>query len=99
MNPVFSTASSGLQAAQARLNSSAHNVANAQTEGFQRQQTTTQSLPSGSVQAQTNRLPQTGTELAQDTVERISAAYSFEANLKTIQTADSMIGALLDTRA
>ncbi len=99
MNPVLSTAASGLQAAQARLNSTAHNVANAQTEGFQRQQTTGQALPSGGVQTQTGRVPQPGADLAQDTVERISAAYSFQANLKTVQTADAMLGALLDTRA
>lgn len=90
MNPVISTAASGLQAAQARLGSVAHNVANAQTEGFQRQNTT--------MQAQTRRMPQPGADWAQDTVERISAAYSFQANLKTLQTADSMLGVLLDTR-
>lgn len=99
MNPVLSTASSGLQAAQARLNSTAHNVANAQTEGFQRQQTTGQALPSGGVQTQPRRLPQPGADLVQDTVEHISAAYSFQVNLKTVQTADAMLGALLDTRA
>lgn len=99
MNPVLSTASSGLQAAQARLNSTAHNVANAQSEGFQRQQTTSQALPSGGVQTQPRRLPQPGADLVQDTVEHISAAYSFQVNLKTVQTADAMLGALLDTRA
>lgn len=98
MNPVISTAASGLQAAQARLGSVAHNVVNAQTEGFQRQSTTTQALPSGGVQAQTRRMPQPGADWAQDTVERISATYSFQANLKTLQTADSMLGVLLDTR-
>lgn len=99
MNPVISTAASGLQAAQARLGSAAHNVANTQTEGFQRYNTTTQAVPSGGVQAQTGRMPQPGADWAQDTVERISATYSFQANLKTLQTADSMLGVFLDTRA
>jgi flagellar basal-body rod protein FlgC len=34
MSAIASIAQSGLQAAQQRLNASAHNVANQQTEGF-----------------------------------------------------------------
>lgn len=95
---------SGLRAAQTRLDTSAHNVANAQTPGFQRhsvQQTAV--AGQGGVQTQVQREPaeQPGdlSTLAQDLVEQRMALYSFAANLKTIETEDRMLGSLLSTRA
>ncbi len=88
-----------MQAAQLRLASSAHNVANLQTPGFQRQQVQQQALPpQAGVQAQV-RPGSEGTELNTEAVEQISASYAFKANVLMLRSADAMIGSLLDVRA
>ncbi|MDH1291628.1 flagellar basal body protein [Comamonas terrigena] len=98
MSAIASIAQSGLQAAQQRLNASAHNVANQQTEGFRRQQVAQQAVPEGGVTAQTAR-GQQGVALEQEAVEQISASYAYLANLQVLRTNDRMQGALLDERA
>ncbi len=98
MSAIASIAQSGLQAAQQRLNASAHNVANQQTEGFRRQQVAQQAMPEGGVTAQTVR-GQQGVALEQEAVEQISASYAYLANLQVLRTNDRMQGALLDERA
>jgi flagellar hook protein FlgE len=93
-----------MRAAQLRLDMSAHNVANAQTPGFQRQQA---SQPvAGGVSTQVGQAPALLAQgagglnrLAEDWVEQRMALYSFAANLRTVQTQDAMLGALLDTQA
>ena len=97
---------SGMRATQSRLDASAHNVANAQTPGFQRQQVTqTAQTGAGGLSAQvgqeTASLAQGAdgsNRLAEDMVEQRMSLYSFEANLRTVQTQDAMLGTLLDTR-
>lgn len=99
MSAISSIAQSGMQAAQLRLASSAHNVANLQTPGFQRQQVQQQALPpQAGVQAQV-RPGSEGTELNTEAVEQISASYAFKANVLMLRSADAMIGSLLDVRA
>ena len=98
---------SGMRAAQLRLDTSAHNVANAQTPGFQRQGVTQTARPGlGGVDAQVVREPEAAPasggdfgHLAQDMVEGRMSVYSFAANLRTVQTEDRMLGALLDAKA
>lgn len=95
---------SGLRAAQTRLDTTAHNVANAQTPGFRRHTVQQTAVPdAGGVQTQVVRedTEQAGDlgHLAEDLVEQRSALYSFAANLKTIQTEDRMLGSLLDAQA
>lgn len=103
MSAISSIAQSGMQAAQLRLASSAHNVANLQTPGFQRQQVQQQALPpQAGVQAQAQAQVQPGsegTELNTEAVEQISASYAFKANVLMLRSADAMIGSLLDVRA
>lgn len=102
-----STGLSGMRAAQLRLDTSAHNVANVLTPGFQRQQVAQTAQPgSGGVMAQVGREPATLAQgadgfdrLAEDMVEQRMSLYSFAANLRTVQTQDAMLGALLDVRA
>ncbi|TNF58196.1 MAG: flagellar basal body rod protein [Burkholderiales bacterium] len=104
---VLGTALSGMRAAQLRLDSSAHNVANVQTPDFRRQVVTQSARPDqGGVDARVEREPAgaaTGTEgfgrLAEDLVGQRLSLYSFEANLRTVQAHDRMLGALLDTKA
>lgn len=98
---------SGMRAAQLRLDSSAHNVANLQTPDFRRQVVTQTAMPGqGGVQAQVGHEAsgaQAGSggfdRLAEDLVEQRLAVYSFEASLRSLQTQDRMLGALLDVRA
>ena len=97
---------SGVRAAQAQLDTSAHNVANAQTPGFQRQQVQQTSQPAGGVGVQVGRESASSAagsngfdRLAQDMVQQRTSLYSFTANLRTVQTQDRMLGTLLDVRA
>jgi len=98
---------SGMRAAQLRLDVSAHNVANVQTPGFQRQQVSQTAQPaSGGVRAQVSQEPSSFAQgngglnrLADDIVEQRTSLYSFAANLRTVQTQDVMLGSLLDVQA
>jgi flagellar hook-associated protein FlgK len=100
------TGLSGMRAAQLRLDTSAHNVANAQTPGFQRQVVTQTAQPGlGGVDAQIGQ--ETAGDaaggdfgrLAEDMVAQRMSVYSFAANLRTVETQDRMLGTLLDARA
>jgi flagellar hook-associated protein FlgK len=96
---VFSTALSGLHAASTRLDSAAHNIANAQTPGFHRQEVAQTAQPEGGVKVEVQRAPQQGVDLAQDIITQLSASYTYKANLQVVETASEMTGTLLDTRA
>lgn len=99
MSNTFSIGLSGLNAAQLRLDSAAHNIANSQTPGFRRQQVVQQALPEGGVQADIAASTQTGGSLEADIVEQVSAAYSYKANLRTLQVQDEVLGSWLDVTA
>jgi flagellar basal body rod protein FlgB len=98
---------SGMRAAQQRLDTSAHNVANALTPGFQRQVVTQTAQPGlGGVDTQTGRASETASagggdfgHLAEDMVAQRMSVYSFAANLRTVETQDRVLGALLDAKA
>jgi Flagella basal body rod protein len=98
---------SGMRAAQLRLDTGAHNVANAQTPGFQRHAVTqTARAGLGGVDTQVVREPDAApasgsdfSDLAQDLVEGRMSVYSFAANLRVVETEDRMLGTLLDERA
>lgn len=100
MASLSSIGNSGLQAAQLRLDTSAHNVANLNTPGFHRQVVEqTESPGSAGVRASVQRSPQEGSALEQDAVEQMAATYAFKANVQVLKTNDRMMGALLDTKA
>lgn len=99
MSSLLSVASSGLQAAQARLNTSAHNVANGNTPGFTRKTVQAVAQPQGGVQVSLSRAATEGPNLTQDVVDQLSAKQAFAANLAVLKTADRVMGSLLDTRA
>lgn len=94
---------SGMRAAQLKLDSHAHNVANVQTPDSKRQLTTQTARPdAGGVETQTAR--ESGASapfdrLADDLVGQRLSLYSFAANLRTVQTEDRMLGTLLDMKA
>jgi flagellar hook protein FlgE len=99
MNAVSSIALSGLSAARQHLDSSAHNIANGQTQGFRRELVVQRELPDGGVTTTTEQAQTSGNDLDTDLVQQMSATYTFEANLHTIRTQQDMMGTLLDMRA
>lgn len=99
MNAISSIALSGLHAAQTRLGSSAHNIANAVTPGFRRQVVAQQTAPNGGVTTTIERAPVQGDALAEDLVSLKLARHLFTANLKVMRTQDQMLGTLLDEQA
>jgi flagellar hook protein FlgE len=99
MNSISSIALSGLNTAQFRLDAAAHNIANAQTPDFRRQQVVAQALPEGGVTSSVRQADAIGENLAEDIVQTMVAAYSFKANLHVLQIESGLVGALLDTHA
>lgn len=101
MASLSSIGSSGLQAAQLRLDASANNVANANTPGYRRQALAQQAVAdSAGVRATVEReANEKGVALEQEAVEQMSATYAFKASLQTIKTQDQMLGSLLDVKA
>ncbi len=90
---------SGMQAAQARINVSAHNIANSQTKEFQRQEVIQQTIATGGVTAQIAKAAQAEVSLEKDLVDQLAAKNAFLANLQLFRTQEKMMGTLLDERA
>lgn len=90
---------SGLQAAQTRLQVSAHNIANSQTEGFQRLQVEQSSQAGGGVGTQATRSSQPSAGLEADVVAQLQARNAFLANLSVFKTQDAVLGTLLNAQA
>jgi len=99
MSPLASIALSGLGAASLQLQSSAHNIANAQTPGFRRQQVIQEARTDGGVDAAPTRATVAGEALAEDIVNQMQASVLYRANLAVLRTGDRMLGSLLDTQA
>ncbi|WP_311223244.1 MULTISPECIES: flagellar basal body protein [unclassified Acidovorax] len=100
MAAVSAIASSGLRAAQLRMDTSAHNVANLNTPGFKRQTVESEAVANqGGVAAGAGRAAQDGVSVEGEAVEQIAATYAFTASLQVLRTGDRMMGALLDERA
>jgi flagellar hook protein FlgE len=99
MSAISATAVSGVQAAATRMDVAAHNVANAQTPGFHRQEVHLRSQETAGVVSSVGQAQEVGPDLAADLIEQKSASYQYKANLKTIQTETQMMGSLLDLKA
>jgi len=102
MGSISAIASSGLHAAQLRLDVSAHNIANADTANFRRQEVVQQTQEGGGVSTSVRQLPAAqpaGNTLANDFVQQMVASYAFKANLLTLQTEQKMTGNIINTEA
>lgn len=99
MNSISSIASSGMNAASVGLGVSASNVANLLTPGFRPAQAVPATQAGGGVTTSITPTGQDGTDLAAETVRQMTLAYTFKANLRTIEVEKEMFRALLDTRA
>ena len=104
---ISSIGLSGMRAAQMQLDTTAHNVANAQTPNFRRQAVEQTAQPNGGgvTTAIAQRPEQSNTNgaafghLAEDMVSQKMSVYNFAANLRTVEAEDRMLGSLLDAKA
>lgn len=99
MSTVSATALSGMQAAQTALGVAGHNIANAATRNFRRQEAVNATTAEGGVNTTLRQSSGTGEALATDMVGLLQAKNSFLANLAVFRTGDAMAGALLDAVA
>lgn len=99
MNSVSSIALSGMQAAQAGLDSASHNIANNSTPRFQRQQVVQTEDAQGGVSTSLTKAATEGSALETDLVNQKQALYSFLANASVIKTSHAMAGTLLNEKA
>jgi flagellar hook protein FlgE len=99
MNALSSIALSGMRAATARMDVAGHNIANAATAAFRRQEVVQQSQVGGGVSTTLTQASVPGSNLAADLVDQKVSLYSFKANLRSVQVHDEMLGSLLDVRA
>lgn len=99
MASISSIALSGMNAAQATLNSSAHNIANMNTAGFRRQEVVQAAQTDGGVSTSLTAAGAEGTSLVTDVVAQLQAKNAFLANLAVFKSSNSMAGALLDKSA
>ena len=99
MSSISSISQSGMSAAQTRLNSSAHNVANLETSPFRRQEVIQTEQKGGNVTASLGKSTRQGPALETDMVAQLQAKNSFLANLAVFKTSNQMTGALLDRTA
>jgi len=99
MNVLSSIALSGVQAAQTRLNATANNIANVNTEGFRRDEVSAQAREGGGVSVTVAKATQPGVDLVQDVVEQKLAVLEFKANVQVLKTSAELTGTLLDVKA
>ena len=88
-----------MNAAQTRLDSAAHNVANVQTSPFRRQEVSQTEQKGGGVSTTLRKSTSEGAALETDMVAQLQAKNAFLANLAVFKTGNQMAGALLDTTA
>ena len=99
MNAISSIASSGMQAAQTVMRTSANNIANANTANFQRQEVRQTAQAQGGVEDTVKASDEKKASMEADVVSRLQAKNAFLANLKVFKTNDSMAGSLLNSKA
>lgn len=89
-------ARSGLELANAQLNSTAHNTANVLTEDFRRSRVNGAEGPDGGVTPRTVRETRPGADLVADAVDRTTASVLYRANLAVLVVDDRLTGETLD---
>lgn len=112
MRTTRCTAQSGLQAAATRVGVSAHNVANALTDGFVPSRVTSAEVAGGGVttavtpvrdalaeaRADEALLAPSRTDLVTEVVAQQAATRLFQANLASLRTADALFEAALELK-
>ncbi len=96
MQAISAIAVSGMKSATSSLQSSAHNIANLQTAGFQRQMASNQAVEQGGVQTRVSQATEPGNSMETDMVGLLTAKNSFMANLAVFRRNDQMAGTMLN---
>ena len=99
MNVTSSISVSGMNAAQTRLQASAHNIANLETQGFTRQEVSQNTQVGGGTNTSITTSSISGPALETDMVQQLQAKNSFLANLSVFRTSNEVLGTLLDIKA
>ncbi len=99
MSAMSSIALSGLNRATLGMQVSAHNVANASTSGFTRQELVSRTQPAGGVSATVRNASVPGADLERDLVGQMQLSYEFKANILSLKAEDERLGQLLDLTA
>lgn len=99
MASVSSISLTGMNAAQTRLDTSAHNIANTETTPFRRQEVVQTEQKDGGVSTSLGKATVEGPALETDMVAQLQAKNAFLANLAVFKTSNQMAGALLDQKA
>ena len=95
LNDVLNIAASGLAAAQAQLNTTANNIANADTPGYRAQRVDLVDLSAGGV-AISGISQESSVDLAKESVDLIREKAFYTANAAVVRTADQLMGTLLN---
>ena len=95
----ISTALSGMNAASMHIGASAHNIANAMTPGFRRQQVQHSAEPQGGVRTTISTAAAPGDALAEDIVGQMAASVVYRANAHMLRMQRDLSGTLLDVMA
>jgi len=94
---AISSGLSGMQAASARLSSSAHNVANWLTEDFRPERVVQSTRAGGGVDFHVERAASPAeVDLASELVGQRVSAHAYRASLRVVETNLSLRGTLLD---
>ncbi len=96
MTSVPAIAMSGMLAAQANLQASAHNIANLGSTPFRRQEVSQSTQASGGVITSLRQAQQPGNAAESDLVNQLQAKSAYLANLAVFRANDAMTGSLLD---
>jgi len=96
MSPASAISLSGMNAAQAALDTSAHNIANLSTPGFRRREVVQSTLVNGGVTTSQAEASEAGPAIEADVVGQLVSKNAFLANLAVFRASNKMLGALLD---
>ncbi len=95
-----STPLSGMLAAQARLDASAHNIANLSTQNFTRQEVKQSDSANGGTNVSlTSSSAGVGNNLEADMVEQLQSKNTYLANLSVFKANNEMMGTLVNIKA
>jgi len=97
MDSVYNIALGSLRAAATRLNTSAHNVANVNTEEFRPHKVVQGDQASGGVTARSYRQDQPDqVDLSEEALEQIKGETAFRASLELIRSEEERTGEIVD---
>jgi len=113
MVPSLNATVSALEAYGRKLAINAENIANADTDGYEKIRAVSREGANGTVEITPQRMRAPGAAAGRDASDRegsnvaleeeipelMVSVYGFKANLKTLQAQDEIIGTLLDTVA